>query len=154
MNVIKRYSGIGGGIQTPDKLVIHSMGEIINGMYADAFLQSIGLSAHFLLQPNGDFVKCRKTTLKAWHAKGFNTNTVGIEVLVEGEHTYESFLNRIKEDWVKPEQTEALIEMANGIITHYDISHDNVLRHSDISPERKVDPGSGMDWDYFKSQLI
>lgn len=154
MNVIKRYSGIGGGIQTPDKLIIHSMSEHINGMYADEFLSSIGLSAHFLLKPNGEFIKLRKTTEKAWHAKGFNTNSVGIEVLVEGEHTYETFLDKIKTDWVKPEQMEALIEMSNGIITHYDIKKENVFRHSDLSPDRKKDPGEGFDWDYFKSKLI
>lgn len=154
MNVIKRYIGIGGGIQTPDRLIIHAMSEYINGMYADEFLASVGLSAHFLLCPNGSFIKLRKTHEKAWHAKGHNTNTVGIEVLVEGEHTYDGFLEKIKTDWVKPEQMEALIEMSNGIIEYYEIPHENVLRHSDIDPERKYDPGSGFDWDYFKSQLI
>ena len=141
MNVIKRYSGIGGGIQTPDRLIIHSMSEYINGMYADEFLASVGLSAHFLLCPNGSFIKLRRTHEKAWHAKGHNTNTVGIEVLVEGEHTYDEFLEKIKTDWVKPEQMEALIEMSNGIIFHYDMETKNVLRHSDIDPERKYDPG-------------
>ena len=152
MNVIKRYSGIGGGIQTPDTLVIHAMSEYINGMYADEFLSSMGLSAHFLLKPNGEFIKLRKTTEVAWHAKGFNTNSIGIEVLVEGSHTYDTFLEKIKTDWVKPEQYKALIEMSNGIIEHYDI--EKVVRHSDLSPERKKDPGDGFKWQYFKDQLI
>jgi len=152
MNVIKRYSGIGGGIQTPDTLVIHAMSEYINGMYADEFLSSVGLSAHFLLKPNGEFIKLRKTTEVAWHAKGFNTNSIGIEVLVEGSHTYDTFLEKIKTDWVKPEQYKALIEMSNGIIEHYDI--EKVVRHSDLSPERKKDPGDGFKWQYFKDQLI
>jgi len=154
MNVIKRYSEFGGGIQTPDRLIIHAMGEIINGMYADEFLQSVRLSAHFLLCPNGDFIKTRKTTTIAYHAKGHNTNTVGIEVLVEGEHDYGSFLEAIKTDYVTEAQMSALIEMSNGIITHYDMKHEGVLRHSDISPERKVDPGSGFDWEYYKDNLI
>ena len=154
MNVIKRYSGIGGGIQNPDKLIIHSMSEYINGMYADEFLTSVRLSAHFLLKPNGEFIKLRKTHEIAYHAKGHNTNTIGIEVLVEGEHTYQSFLDKIKTDWVKPEQMEALIEMSNGIIEYYDMDKENVLRHSDIDPQRKKDPGQGFDWEYFKSKLI
>jgi len=152
MDVIKRYSGIGGGIQTPDTLVIHAMSEYINGMYADEFLSSVGLSAHFLLKPNGEFIKLRKTTEVAWHAKGFNPNSIGIEVLVEGSHTYDTFLEKIKTDWVKPEQYKALIEMSNGIIEHYDI--EKVVRHSDLSPERKKDPGDGFKWQYFKDQLI
>lgn len=154
MKVIKRYSGIGGGIQTPTKIVIHAMSEYINGMYADEFLQSVKLSAHFLLKPNGEFIKVRKTTEKAWHARDFNTDSVGVEVLVEGSHTYDTFLDKIKTDWVKPVQMEALIEMTNGIIEHYDIDKSQVFRHSDLSPERKKDPGSGFDWEYFKSKLI
>jgi AmpD protein len=154
MNVVKRLSGIGGGIQQPDRLIIHAMSEYINGMYADEFLASIGLSAHFLLKPNGEFIKLRKTHEKAWHAKGHNTNTIGIEVLVEGEHTYQTFLDKIKTDYVTDEQYEALIEMSNGIIEYYDMEKENVLRHSDISPERKYDPGTGFKWQYFKDQLI
>ena len=151
MKVLKRLSGIGGGIQTPNRLIIHSMSEYINGMYADEFLKSVGLSAHFLLCPDGSFIKLRKTHEKCWHAKGHNTNTIGIEVLVEGVHTYETFLEKIKTDWVKPEQMEALIEMSKGIMQYYEF--DEVVRHSDIDSPRKQDPGSGFDWEYFKSKL-
>ena len=154
MKVIKKYSGIGGGVQTPTKLIIHSMSEIINGMHAEEFLRSVGLSAHFLLCPDGSFIKVRKTTEMAWHAKGHNLNSVGIEILVEGEHNYNTFLDKIKTDYATKEQMNALIDMSNGIIEYFDISHDNVLRHSDISPDRKFDPGTGFDWEYFKSKLI
>jgi N-acetyl-anhydromuramyl-L-alanine amidase AmpD len=156
VKVLKRYSGIGGGIQMPNRLIIHSMSEWfeIDGkkMYADEFLKSVKLSAHFLLCPNGDFIKLRKTHEIAYHAKGHNTNTIGIEVLVEGVHTYETFLSRIKEDWVTPVQMEELIGMSKGIMDYYDISIENVLRHSDIDYPRKVDPGN-LDWEYFKSKL-
>ena len=152
MKVLKRLSGIGGGIQTPNRLIIHSMSEYINGMYADEFLKSVGLSAHFLLCPDGSFIKLRKTHEICYHAKGHNTNTIGIEVLVEGEHTYETFIEKIKTDWVKPEQMEALIEMSKGIMQYYDMPLENVLRHSDIDSPRKKDPGN-LDWEYFKSKL-
>lgn len=152
MKVLKRYSEIGGGVQTPNRLIIHSMSEYINGMYADEFLKSVGLSAHFLLCPDGSFIKLRSTHEMCWHAKGHNTNTIGIEVLVEGEHTYETFLEKIKTDWVKPEQMDALIEMSKGIMEYYEF--DEVVRHSDIDSPRKKDPGSGFDWEYFKSELI
>lgn len=154
MKVIKKYSGIGGGVQLPTKLIIHSMSEIINGMHADEFLKSIGLSAHFLLCPDGSFIKLRKTTEIAWHAKGHNTNSVGIEILAEGSHNYDTFLDKIQTDYVNKAQMDALIEMSNGIIEYFDIDHDDVLRHSDISPGRKHDPGIGFDWTYFKSKLI
>lgn len=158
MKVIKRYSGIGGGLQNPDRIIIHAMSEkfLINEkeMYADEFLQHVKLSAHFLLCPNGDFMKLRKTHEVCYHAKGHNTNTIGIEVLVEGVHDYDSFLEKIETDWVNPEQMEELIEMVNGICEYYDIPKEKVLRHSDIDPDRKKDPGNGFDWEYFKSKLI
>jgi len=174
MKVVKKYSGIGGGHQTPDRLIIHSMGEKIvisrsdsdwykknkkidikQGVYhADEFLRITGLSPHFLLCPDGTFIKLRKTTEIGWHAKGHNKNTIGIEVLVEGNHNYHTFLKKIKTDFATKEQMNALIEMSNGIIEYFDISHDNVVRHSDIDPKRKHDVGSGFDWKYFKSKLI
>ena len=149
MKVIKRYSGIGGGKQNPDRIIIHSMSEKFNHegkeLYADEFLQSIRLSAHFLLCPNGDFIKLRKTHEVCWHAYKHNTNTIGIEVLVEGVHDYASFIQDIKTDWVTPVQMEELIGMVNGICEYYDISKHSVVRHSDIDPDRKVDPGAGFD---------
>jgi N-acetyl-anhydromuramyl-L-alanine amidase AmpD len=170
MNVIKRYTNIGGGIQTPSLLVIHAMAEFIKldesiqvrgktikaGIYpAHDWLQELGLSAHFLIEPNGDIIKQRSTKEVCWHAKGYNTDSVGIEVLVSGVHDYASFKEAIKTDWVKPDQFESTIEIANDIVTWFDIDKGNkVVRHSDLSPGRKVDPGSGFKWDEFKSELI
>lgn len=168
MNVIKRYTGIGGNIQTPDKLIIHCMAEFIEvdqplnirdtaiptGKYsAHEWLQMLGLSAHFLIEPNGDVIKQRGTKEICWHARGFNTGSVGIEVLVEGVWNYSTFKERIKEDWVTPEQYNTTIELSDDIIEYFDIDHKDVLRHSDISPGRKIDPGSGFRWDWFKSKL-
>lgn len=169
MNVIKRYTGIGGGVQVPNKLIIHAMGEYIRvnqsfenkgqtieaGVYtAHEWLTILGLSCHFLIHPNGDVTKQRSTKEMCWHAKGYNTNSVGIEVLVEGEWDYASFIDRIKEDWVKEEQYDTLIELSEDIIEFFEINKNSVVRHSDLSPDRKEDPGSGFKWDWFKGELI
>lgn len=170
MNVIKRYTNIGGGTQTPSLLVIHAMAEHIRvdkgfehkggvihaGVYtAHEWLQKLGLSAHYLIEPNGDIIKQRSTKQMCWHAKNYNNGSVGIEVLVEGTHDYTSFVKVIKTDWVKAEQYQALVEISNDVVTWFDIDKvENVVRHSDISPGRKVDPGEGFKWDYFKGELI
>lgn len=160
------YTGIGGGQQEPKMLVIHTIAERIRiitpfeykgktikeGVYgAHTWLQMMGLSCHFLLYPDGSFVKQRSTKQICWHAKGFNNGSIGIEVLVEGTHTYESFLQRIKQDYVTQAQYNSLIEMSNGIIDYFSI--EKVVRHSDISPGRKHDPGDGFKWEWFKQQL-
>ena len=168
MKVIKRYTDIGGGIQTPTLLVIHAMGEYIRvtepfknrlgdtidiGVYhAHEWLQMLGLSAHYLIEPNGDIIKQRSTKEMCWHAKGYNTGSVGIEVLVEGTWDYVSFKKRIKEDYVTSDQFEALVEKSNDIIEYFGI--EDIKRHSDLSPDRKVDPGTGFDWEGFNNRLI
>jgi len=154
MKVIKRYSGIGGGVQLPTRLIIHSMSEIIDDKHASAFLQGVKLSAHFLIEVNGDVMKLRKTHEVAWHARSHNTNSIGIEVLVKGEHTYQSFLDDIQTDWVFHEQYDSLIELSKNIQEYYDISKEDVVRHSDIDPGRKFDPGTGFDWDHLQKHLL
>ena len=162
MSVDELYTGIGGGDQDPNLLVIHSMGEYIvtDGSYKDIpagtyhaheWLQKDGTSAHFLLRPDGSFIKQRSTKKVCWHARGFNQDSVGIEVLVPGEYNYGTFLKAIKEDWVTNAQYASLIEMSQGIIDFFSIH--KVARHSDLSPDRKFDPGAGFKWQYFLENL-
>ncbi len=157
LNVTKKYSEFGGGPQNPTRLIIHSMGEVIDteerDYPADEWLNHLKLSAHFLIKPDGEVIKMRHTKTKAWHAKGHNTDTVGIEFLVPGLHTYVTFLEAINTPWVSSEQFEAGVELSKGIIDYFHISVNNVLRHSDIDPGRKKDPGHGFDWDEFRNRL-
>ena len=113
-----------------------------------------GLSAHFLIDHEGTIFKTKRTNLKAWHAKGHNTNSIGIELLVKGSWNYAGFLERIKQDYCTLEQMQALIELSNDIIEYWSIDHDSIVRHSDIDPERKQDPGTGFDWSFYKSKLL
>jgi AmpD protein len=166
MKVIEDYTGIGGGSHIPELLIIHAMAEYIKveksfkvgdkvfnkGTYhAHKWLQMLGLSAHFLQNPDGSFIKQRSTKEICWHAKGFNAGSIGIEILVAGVYTYEEFLKKIKTDWVTPDQYKELILMSQGIIDYFKIK--KIKRHSDLSPGRKYDPGSGFKWDWFKQQL-
>jgi N-acetyl-anhydromuramyl-L-alanine amidase AmpD len=156
MNIINKKL-IYGGRKTnePDTIIVHSMGEKIknNDRIYDAFewLDFLKLSAHALILPNGDLIRCRNDDQRAWHAKGNNTNSLGVEFLVPGIHDYASFLELIKTDWVSDEQYSTGIE----IIKQWKNEHriENILRHSDVSPGRKVDPGAGFKWPWFYSQI-
>lgn len=153
IDMIYNHNSNGGGRQTPDMIVIHAMSEQIQGLPASDFLELIGLSVHYLVLPNGDVMECRNPLYKAWHAKNFNENTIGIEVLVEGEYTYTDFIKKIKTRWVKPIQMKSLIQLCQNLIDdeRFDIS--KITRHSDIDPDRKQDPGTGFNWDYFTKQI-
>lgn len=164
MKILETQMDAGSKKNNPQMIVIHSMGENIDTRkevlmkpkdrkiwFAPSWLRYLNLSVHALFMPNGDILKCREDLQGAWHAKGFNKNTLGFEFLVEGVHTYSTFRKRIKEDYVTPEQWEAGVEYVRSKMKLYDIR--NIQRHSDLSPDRKVDPGSGFDWDKFKQEV-
>lgn len=136
----------------PRMIVVHAMGEYLldpKPIHATDFLEKIGLSAHALIAPNGDTYICRDDDQGAYHAKGYNTDSLGIEFLVEGQHRYASFLETIKTDWVTTAQWEAGVTAVRNWVVGYGISRKRIVRHSDISPGRKVDPGKGFNWDIF-----
>lgn len=157
MNIIEKLSDRGNKSNKPDRLIVHCMSEYLmyegRKMHASEFLKEIGLSAHYLICPNGDVIKCRKTNQGAYHAKDHNINTVGIEILVEGVHNYEGFLKRIEKPYHTKKQMDSLVELSQDIIDYWGIKKENIIRHSDIDSPRKKDTGKGFPFEEYKSKL-
>jgi AmpD protein len=158
MQKIDSYIPNGGGFQKPDLLVIHAMGEFIKSerigypsQHAVPFLNENGYSAHLLISPEGDVYKCHPFDHVAYHAKGYNLNSIGIEFLVPGKHDYSSFLAAIKTDWVSEEQYQSGLAEIKAILHDYPITR--IVKHSDISPGRKYDPGEGFPWERLLNDL-
>ena len=135
-------------------IVVHAMSEYImhdgKELYAPHFLNKIGLSCHYMVLPHGGIMECSDPENRiAWHAKGFNENSVGIELLVPGLHDYESFLDAIKKPkWSGMHQRQSLVKLTYNLFSKF--GNDlQVVRHSDIDPENKKDPGEGFQWDWF-----
>ena len=147
----------GNSVNHPKKIVVHCMGEFIidpTPIHAPDFLDGYKLSAHALVAPNGDIYACRDDDERAWHARGHNTDSLGVEFLVEGEHTYATFLEAIKTDYINTAQWEAGVDLVREWVRMYDITEAHVVRHSDISPGRKVDPGAGFNWHDFLNRVF
>lgn len=150
---------LSGGKKTnfPELIVVHCMGEHIQG--ADGLIRRAhehlafeGFSAHVLVSPNGDLIRCRRDDQGAAHAKGFNENSLGIEFLVPGRHDYTSFLKAIKVPWVAEAQYQSgLAQIREWYETWPNIK--SIVRHSDIDPTRKRDPGSGFPWERLLKDL-
>ncbi len=148
--IIQDPSEFGNKRNKPKMIVVHCMGEFIldpNPIHATDFLVKLGYSAHALVAPSGDIYICRDDDQGAYHARGYNTDSLGIEFLVEGHHDYGTFLEAIKQDYVTLSQWDAGIQAVKSWLAAYDIKR--LVRHSDISPGRKVDPGAGFKWDSF-----
>ena len=100
-------SEFGNKFNNPKMIVVHSMGEFIldpHPMHASDFLVKLGFSAHVLVEPSGDAIICRDDDQGGYHAKGYNTDSLGIEFLVEGHHDYGTFLEAIKADYITLDQ--------------------------------------------------
>jgi AmpD protein len=147
----------GNKYNTPKLIVVHCMGEFLldpKPIHASDFLAKLGLSAHALIAPNGDVWVCRDDDQGAYHARGYNTDSLGVEFLVEGHHDYGSFLEAIKGDYITDVQWLAGVNAVKSWVEAYEIPKDKIVRHSDISPGRKVDPGKGFKWDKFLSEVV
>lgn len=157
METIHRRLKHGGGEQTPTSIVVHSMAYQIDydgeRLYAATFLDRIGLSAHLLVSLDGTLIKCKEEDRVAWHAKGHNQATLGIEFLVPDCYNYSEFLERIKRPFLNDKQWEAGIEAVRQWMFVWNIPVEHTVRHSDIDPKRKVDPGEGFPWLEFKRRL-
>ena len=131
--------------QTPNRIVLHAMGEYIKTetgeQHAYDFLKNTGLSAHALICPDGTILKCREDNQGAYHARGFNKDSLGVEFLVQGVHTYDSFLKAIGKPYLTFEQHVSGVELLRQWCFTHAISL--IDTHSALSPGRKQDPGAG-----------
>lgn len=156
--IVYRHNSHGAPHQhTPTMLVVHAMSEYVladegeDYDHAADFLERLGLSAHVLAAPDGTLYRCREDLEGAYHARGFNTGSLGIEVLVRGKHDYGSFLRAISKPYVTEIQYETVVQQCREWMRLYGIR--NVVRHSDLSPGRKLDPGMGFPWQRLMGDL-
>lgn len=162
----------GSAVNTPKLLVIHAMGEIIRidqdahdhyrskgknvpirDYHAYDWLNFIGYSAHGLITPNGTLIECRKDDEGAYHAKGFNTDSLGYEFLVKGIHTYFTLLNVMRTDWLTNLQFTIGVELFKEKMNKWNISINKVTTHHILTPTKKEDPGIGFPLNKFKTTL-
>lgn len=141
----------GADNQVPSRIVVHAMGEYIDfdprDYHAVEFLRKIGLSAHAFITPSGVIIRSRADDAGAYHAKDFNTDSLGVEFLVPGVHTYTTFLDAIKRKYLTTPQYQAGVQLVQDWRVQHGIA--TIDCHSDLSPGRKSDPGKGFPWDRF-----
>ena len=119
-------------------------------------LTSLGsdVSCHYFIKKNGETLILVPDLYIAWHAgksqwkhyKFLNINSIGLEISNPGhDHNYKKFSKK---------QIQVIIKLSKILIKKYNINSKNILGHSDISPERKKDPGEKFPWKEFAKQRI
>ena len=108
------------------------------------------VSAHYLIKINGEIIEMVPDLYVAWHAgvsnwgkcSSLNKHSIGVEISNPGhQFGYVDFSKK---------QIKNLIKLSNSLVNKYKIKKNCVLGHSDVSPDRKLDPGEKFNWDLIK----
>ena len=112
-------------------------------------LAGVRVSAHCLIQRDGNIIQYVSFHDKAWHAgisqfngrERCNDFSIGIELEGTDDIPY------------TPEQYQQLVNLTRCLQDDFPAIMSNVVGHCDIAPNRKTDPGQSFNWDYFRQQL-
>jgi AmpD protein len=107
------------------------------------------VSSHVLIKRSGEVIQFVPFHERAWHAgqshyqgrERCNDFSIGIEL--EGTDS----------DIFEEAQYQQLAQLVTALQAAYPAISDNITGHSDISPGRKQDPGTGFDWTRLKNKL-
>jgi len=104
------------------------------------------LSSHYVVDEHGNVIQLVPEARRAWHAgesswesvSDINSRSIGIEIANPGHsYGYPDF----------PEaQIAAVIALCRDLVARHRIRADRVLAHSDVAPQRKLDPGEKFPW--------
>ena len=112
------------------------------------------VSCHYFIKNNGEILTLVPDLYISWHAgvsswknfKSLNKYSIGVEISNPGHnYKYKKFNSR---------QINSLIKLSKFLIKKYKIKSNYILGHSDISPDRKKDPGEKFPWHYFSKKKI
>jgi len=113
------------------------------------------VSCHYFIKNNGEIIRMVPEKYIAWHAgkskwkklNSLNKYSIGIEIQNQGHNfKYSKF---------KEKQISSTIKLCKYLKQKYKIKKNSILGHSDISYERKKDPGEKFPWENFaKNKLI
>jgi AmpD protein len=112
-----------------------------------AGLESLRVSAHFMVRRRGELLQFVPCEARAWHAglssfrgrERCNDFSIGIELEGTGERRYTEAQYRV------------LASLTRSLAAWFPLRY--LAGHSDIAPGRKTDPGPSFDWSRFESML-
>ena len=131
-------------------LVIHSFALSPKEMLDT--LHQYKLSVHYIIDSSGTVHQLVPEEKVAWHAgpsfwagdSGLNWISIGIEL----EH------REFGQTDYPHKQIQSLKKLIKGIMERHKIRPENIVAHSDIAPEAKMDPGRGFPWKQLANEGI
>lgn len=115
------------------------------------------VSSHYLItdHPRPRVYQLVDENRRAWHAgvsswygrAGVNSASIGVEIVNAGKRD---------DGWApySPRQVAVLATLLRDIIARHRIKPHNIVGHSDVAPQRKIDPGPLFPWKQLAEQGI
>lgn len=113
-----------------DMIVLHTTQG--SGVGAENWLTTkdeVPAGVHYLIMEDGEIVQLVKEEDSAWHCRGYNSRSIGIEFAGD----YRKLLNEA--------QIKVGRQLVKDLMGKYKISETNVKAHSELDPGRRTDPG-------------
>jgi N-acetylmuramoyl-L-alanine amidase len=104
------------------------------------------VSSHYVVDEHGEILQLVPEARRAWHAgqsswegkSDINSRSIGVEIANSGHgFGYPDFPQA---------QIASVVALCHDIVTRHRIRADRVLAHSDVAPQRKLDPGEKFPW--------
>ena len=112
------------------------------------------VSSHYLIgdQPQPQLYRLVDEDRRAWHVgesawqgrTWLNASSIGVEIVHPGYRTRADG----SREWLPyaPAQIDLLIALLQELVERHQLPPDSILGHSDVAPQRKVDPGPLFPW--------
>ncbi len=131
----------------PDMVVLHYTGMPTGAAALERLCDPAAkVSAHYLIEEDGRVFALVPEARRSWHAgvsfwkgeRDVNAVSIGIELVNPGhDWGYRDFPDS---------QIDALIGLLDAIRGRWTIPDGRILGHSDVAPDRKIDPGERFPW--------
>jgi N-acetylmuramoyl-L-alanine amidase len=135
------------GVKHPSLLIMHYTGMPSAEKAIDWLARAESrVSCHYVIDETGKITQMVPESQRAWHAgvsywrgeRDINSHSIGIEIQNPGhQNGYPSY---------PPSQIASVIALGRDIAARHNMPPDGVLAHSDVAPERKIDPGEKFSW--------
>ena len=112
------------------------------------------VSSHYFIKNNGEIINLVPDLYVSWHAgvsswknySSINKYSIGIEISNPGHNNnYKKYTEK---------QIYSILKLSHFLKKKYKIKSKFILGHSDISPDRKKDPGEKFPWEYLSKKNI
>jgi N-acetyl-anhydromuramyl-L-alanine amidase AmpD len=136
-------STVNFNLRKPNFIIIHHTAQdSIQQTIRTFTLARTQVSAHYVIDDNGNVVQMLNDYLRAWHAgsgtwgknSDINSSSIGIELDNNGTEPFSE------------NQITSLMALLSKLKKDYNIPAHNIIGHSDIAPTRKSDPSALFPW--------